>query len=103
MDLTKKKHWILGGLLSVAYAVLYYIAANSSEPLGVLFVDGINTFLAICFGDATGLKHSGFIQFPLRFILGLLEWFVIGAYVLPGIWRLFARLFSRKKRENAGA
>jgi|GEM_PF-2427888 len=42
-----------------------------------------------------GLKN-GLITFPLSFGLGLIEWFVIGAYVVPGIRRLFARLFPRK-------
>ncbi|MBM3852071.1 MAG: hypothetical protein FJ399_02840 [Verrucomicrobia bacterium] len=99
---TKKWNWIFGGLLSTIYASLYYCAATSAEPIAVLFVDGINTFLALSLGDIAGLKN-GLIPFPLGFALGVLEWFVIGAYVLPGLWRLVIRLFSRKRRENAEA
>lgn len=96
---TKRWHWVLGGLLSAIYAALYYSAATSSEPIGVLFVDGINTFLTLSLGDIFGLKN-GLIPFPLGFALGLLEWFLIGAYVLPGIWRLFARLLPRKEMKT---
>ena len=91
----KQMHFIFGGVLGAIYATLYYFAANSIEPTGVLFVDGINTFLALSVGDIMGLKN-GLITFPLSFGLGLIEWFVIGAYVVPGIGRLVVRLSSRK-------
>lgn len=92
----KKRHW-LGVGLSVTYGILYAVAATSAEPLGVLFIDGINTLIVTAVEEITGMYNMGMIPFPVNFVLGLVEWFAIGAYLLPGIGKLFAWIFCRKK------
>lgn len=99
MDLRTKLRFLLGGALSATYAALYYFALNSAEPMSALFVDGINTMLAIYFRDVAELEHGSLIKFPMNLCLGIIEWFVVGAYVLPALWKIFVMLFFRTKRE----
>ena len=95
----KTRHWI-GLAFSGIYAVLYAVAATSAEPLGALFIDGINTLIVTVVEEITGTYNIGMIPFPLNVALGVVEWFAIGAYVLPRIGKLFVRIFFRKRRAS---
>ena len=82
-----------GLVFATIYTVLFFIAYFSTEPLGVLFVDGINTFISLVYKDIFGsyLLYS----LPINFILGNLEWFFIGYFVIPGLIVLGARTLRR--------
>lgn len=97
----KIRCWI-GLSLCGIYAALYALAATSAEPMSVLFVDGINTLIVTAVEEITETYNIGMLPFPCDFALGMIEWFAIGAYVLPGIGKCFAWIFFRRKPSGTG-
>lgn len=96
--MTRKKWRWVGVGLSLTYLGLYSVAATSAEPMGALFIDGINTFAVTVIEEITGTYNVGMIPFPVNVMLGVFEWFAIGAYLLPGIGKVLVKLWPRNSK-----
>lgn len=85
-------------ILPFIYLLLGILASNGylGEPLAFLAVDGINSFLFLAINDIFRIDLYYYINIYILFILGMIEWFLIGKFIKIYLIKIY--LFRRSHK-----